>query len=85
MPRRGVHGPVVDHLDPGGEQRVQPPVNVAKRQRRLTDVDAVAIALYAKEETTGEIPAQFAKVYGAPVSTDTVSRITGRVVVEMQV
>ncbi len=59
------------------------PVIVAKRQRRLTDVDAVAISLYAKGLTTGEISAHFAEVYGASISKDTVSRITDAVVEEM--
>jgi transposase-like protein len=54
------------------------PVVVRKRQRRLSDVDAVAISLYAKGLTTGEISAHFAEVYGASVSKDTVSRITNR-------
>ena len=40
------------------------PVIVRKRQRRLSDVDAVAISLYAKGLTTGEICAHFAEVYG---------------------
>jgi putative transposase len=43
------------------------PQIVRKRQRRLTDVDAVAISLYAKGLTTGEISAHFAEVYGASV------------------
>jgi putative transposase len=60
------------------------PALVRKRQRRLSDVDAVAISLYAKGLTTGEISAHFAEVYGASVSKDTVSRITDRVVEEMQ-
>ena len=60
------------------------PVIVRKRQRRLSDVDAVAISLYAKGLTTGEISAHFAEVYGASVSKDTVSRITDRVVEDMQ-
>lgn len=60
------------------------PAIVKKRQRRLSDVDAVAISLYAKGLTTGEISAHFAEVYGASVSKDTVSRITDRVVEEMQ-
>jgi transposase-like protein len=60
------------------------PVIVKKRQRRLTDVDAVAISLYAKGLTTGEISAHFAEVYGASVSKDTVSRITDQVLAEMQ-
>ena len=52
------------------------PVIVRKRQRRLSDVDAVAISLYAKGLATGEISAHFAEVYGASVSKDTVSRIS---------
>ena len=59
------------------------PVIVAKRQRRLTDVDEVVLSLYAKGLTTGEISAHFADVYGASVSKDTVSRITDRVLEEM--
>jgi transposase-like protein len=60
------------------------PVIVRKRQRRLSDVDAVVLSLYAKGLTTGEIAAHFADVYGASVSKDTVSRITDRVIEEMQ-
>ncbi len=60
------------------------PVIVKKRQRRLNDVDAVAISLYAKGLTTGEISAHFAEVYGASISKDTISRITDKVVEEMQ-
>jgi putative transposase len=59
------------------------PVIVAKRQRRLSDVDAVVLSLYAKGLTTGEISAHFAEVYGASVSKDTVSRITDRVLEDM--
>src|SRR3982751_4673990 len=63
------------------------PVIVAKRQRRLADVDTVVLSLHAKGLTTGEISAPFAEVYGASVSKDTVSRITdapgvGHVVVQ---
>ncbi len=60
------------------------PVIVAKRQRRLSDVDAVGISLFAKGLTTGEISAHFAEVYGASIGKDTISRITDRVVEEMQ-
>ena len=60
------------------------PVIVKKRQRRLSDVDEVVLSLYAKGLTTGEISAHFADVYGASVSKDTVSRITERVIEEMQ-
>lgn len=60
------------------------PVIVKKRQRRLSDVDAVAISLFAKGLTTGEISAHFAEVYGASISKDTISRITDKVIEEMQ-
>jgi len=60
------------------------PVLVKKRQRRLSDVDEVVLSLYAKGLTTGEISAHFAEVYDASVSKDTVSRITDRVIEEMQ-
>jgi putative transposase len=60
------------------------PQLVQKRQRRLSDVDEIVLSLYAKGLTTGEISAHFADVYGASVSKDTVSRITDRVVEEMQ-
>src|ERR1700743_269615 len=60
------------------------PQIVRKRQRRLGGVDAVVLSLYAKGLTTGEISAHFAEVYGASVSKETVSRITDRVIEEMQ-
>ena len=60
------------------------PQLVRKRQRRLTDVDEIVLSLYAKGLTTGEISAHFADIYGASVSKDTVSRITDRVIEEMQ-
>src|SRR5512132_442737 len=60
------------------------PVIVRKRQRRLTDVDAIVLSLYARGLTTGEISAHFAEIYGASVSKDTVSRITDKVVEDMQ-
>lgn len=60
------------------------PVIVKKRQRRLSDVDAVVLSLYAKGLTTGEVSAHFADVYGASVSKDTVTRITDRAIEEMQ-
>ncbi|GAB3077409.1 hypothetical protein GCM10027053_47410 [Intrasporangium mesophilum] len=59
-------------------------VIVGSRQRRLSDVDAVVLSLYASGLTTGEIGPHFGDVYGAWVSKDTVTRITDRVVEEMQ-
>jgi putative transposase len=60
------------------------PKIVKKRQRRLTDVDEIVLSLYAKGLTTGEISAHFAEIYGASVSKETVSRITDKVVGEME-
>ena len=60
------------------------PVIAAKRQRRLSDVDEVVLSLYAKGLTTGEISAHFEQIYGAAVSKDTVSRITDKVIEQMQ-
>lgn len=60
------------------------PQLVKKRQRRIGEVDEVVLSLYAKGLTTGEISAHFADVYGASISKDTVSRITDRVIEEMQ-
>ncbi len=60
------------------------PQIVRKRQRRLNGIDEIILSLYAKGLTTGEISAHFAEIYGASVSRETVSRITDRVVEEMQ-
>ncbi len=53
------------------------------RRRRLSDVDTLVISLFAKGLTTGEISAHLAEVYGASVSKDTISRITDKIVEEM--
>jgi transposase-like protein len=60
------------------------PVIVPKRQRRLGDVDEVVLSLYARGLTTGEIAAHFEQIYGASVSKETISRITDKVLEEMQ-
>ena len=54
-----------------------------KRQRRLTGVDEIVLSLTARGLTTGEISAHFAEVYGASVSKETVSKITDKVIEEM--
>jgi putative transposase len=59
------------------------PKIVRKRQRRLDGVDEVVLSLYAKGLTTGEISAHFAEIYGASVSKETISRITDKVLEEM--
>ena len=60
------------------------PKIVRKRQRRMSGVDELVISLAAKGLTTGEVAAHLADVYGAEVSKDTISRITERVVEELQ-
>ena len=56
---------------------------VRKRQRRLSGVDEIVLSLYAKGLNTGEISAHFAEIYQASVSKEVVSRITDRVIEEM--
>ncbi len=60
------------------------PVIVRKRQRRLGEVDEIVLSLYARGLSTGEIAAHFDQIYGASVSKETVSRITDKVIEEMQ-
>ncbi|MGK2240555.1 MAG: putative transposase [Rhodococcus sp. (in: high G+C Gram-positive bacteria)] len=57
---------------------------VKKRQRRLNGVDEIVLSPNSKELTTGEISAHFAEIYGASVSKETISRITVKVLDEMQ-
>ncbi|WP_409497192.1 IS256 family transposase [Amycolatopsis sp. cmx-11-12] len=73
----------VDINVPRDRESTFEPQIVKKRQRRLTDVDEIVLSLYAKGMTTGEISAHFAEIYGASVSKETMSRITDRVVAEM--
>jgi putative transposase len=59
------------------------PLIVRKRQRRLNGVDEIELPLYAKGLTTSEINAHFAEIYGASVSKETASRITDKMIEEM--
>ena len=59
------------------------PQVVRKRQRRLGGIGPIVISLTARGLTTGEISAHLAEVYGASISKDTMSRITGQVAGEM--
>lgn len=76
-------GEVVIEVPRDREGTFEPQI-VRKRQRRLGEVDEVVLSLYAKGLTTGEISAQFAEIYGASVSKETISRITDAVVAETQ-
>lgn len=75
------HVPIEVPRDRGGTFE---PQIVKKRQRRLNGVDEIVLSLYAKGSTTGEISAHFAEIYGASVSKETISRITDKVLEEMQ-
>ena len=55
------------------------PQLIKKRQRRLTGLDDLVISLSARGLTYGEICAHLAEVYGAEVSKQTISTITGNV------
>ena len=57
---------------------------VKKRQRRLAGVDEIVLSLYAKGLTRGEISAHSQEIYGASVSKKAISRITDKVIEEMQ-
>jgi transposase-like protein len=46
-------------------------------------VDEIVLSLHAKELTTGENSAHFAEIHGARVSMETTSRITDKVIEEM--
>jgi transposase-like protein len=59
------------------------PQIVKKRQRRLGEVDEIVLSLYARGLTTGEISAHFRDIYGASVSREPVSRITDKVLADM--
>jgi putative transposase len=59
------------------------PVIVKKRQRRLDSIDQIVLSLTARGLTTGEVAAHFAEIYGASVSKDTISKITDKVIEEM--
>lgn len=56
---------------------------VPKYARRVEGFDDTIISLYAKGLTTGEIQAHLADVYDADVSRDLISKITDKVVEEM--
>jgi putative transposase len=72
-------GPVEISVPRDRDASFEPKI-VAKRQKRLTGVDELVISLAAKGLTTGEIAAHLAEVYGAQVSRQTISTITGKVI-----
>lgn len=75
-------GPVGITVPRDREGTFEPKI-VKKRQRRLTGVDEMVLSLYAKGLTTGEISSHFAEIYGAQVSKETISRITDKIIEEM--
>ena len=79
----GASGPVELEV-PRDRDGTFEPVIVRKRQRRLGEVDEIVLSLYARGLTTGEISAHFEQIYGTSVSKETISRITDKVIEEMQ-
>src|SRR5919197_157242 len=77
------HSGPVDIEVPRDRASTFDPQIVKKRQRRLCGVDEVVLSLYAKGLTTGEISALFAEINCASVSKETISRITDKVLEEM--
>jgi putative transposase len=59
------------------------PQTVRKNQRRLDGVDSMVISLTAKGLTTGQVEAHFAEVYSTNISRETISKITDRVLGEL--
>ena len=59
------------------------PVTVPKHQRRLDGLSGNVISLYAKGLTTGEIQDHLAEIYDTEISRDTISRITDRIVEDL--
>jgi transposase-like protein len=60
------------------------PQIVKKRQRRLNGVDQIVLSLTARGMTSGDVSAHLAEIYGASVSKETISRITDKIIEDMQ-
>ena len=60
------------------------PVTVPKHSRRLEGLSAAVINLYAKGLTTGDIQGHLEEIYQTSISRETISKITDRVVEDMQ-
>src|SRR5690348_9684403 len=71
-------GPVEISVPRDRDSSFEPKI-VAKRQRRLTGVEDMVVSLSAKGLTHGEIAAHLQEIYGAEVSKQTITAITGRV------
>jgi putative transposase len=71
-------GPVEITVPRARDSSFEPKI-VAKRQRRLTGVEDMAVSRSAKGLTHGEIAAHLAEVYGAEASKQTITTITERV------
>lgn len=60
------------------------PQIVPKYSRRVEGFDEAIISLYGKGMTTGEIQAHLSDLYGANISRETISKITDKVIDELQ-
>jgi transposase-like protein len=71
-------GPVEIAVPRDRDSTFEPKI-IAKRQRRLSGLDDLVVSLSAKGLTHGEICAHLEEAYGAGVSKQTITTITGRV------
>lgn len=60
------------------------PQIVPKHARRVEGFDESIVSLYAKGLTTGDLRAHLAEIYQVEVSRDLISRVTDKVVAEME-
>jgi putative transposase len=74
----------VDVFMPRDREGSFEPVTIPKHQRRLDGLAGNVISLYAKGLTTGDIQAHLAEIYGTEISRETISKITDRIVEDMQ-
>jgi putative transposase len=70
---------------PRDRQGTFEPAIVPKYQRRIAGFDEAVVSLYAKGLTTGDIQAHLSDVYGQDISRELVSKVTDRVVADMEV
>ena len=78
-----VNGPV-DIKMPRDRNGSFEPAIVPKKTRRLNNINSVVLSLYSRGMTTRDIEAHLEEVYGASVSRELISNITGVVVDEIK-
>ena len=89
LPEAALNEELTEHLGhvqievPRDRDGTSLPVIMKKRQHRLNGVEEIVRSLYTNGLTTGETSVHFAQIYGAQMSRETISRITDKVIEEM--